>query len=160
MTIGGTIQTAMVITKTNGYGNHEKKYARSTSISLYKIAHSSGGPSLAGRTADQIRAGHQLPDRKGARVDYTAGCAHHRRRGDRMTRPDVRSETLHILGGAMDEAGRRVKLNHLNGGANAARTVRASHIFAMATKGERDPQRLIADALMNALSGYPVRRTL
>jgi hypothetical protein len=25
------------------------------------------------------------------------------------------SETLHILGGAMDEAWRRVKLNHLNG---------------------------------------------
>jgi hypothetical protein len=58
------------------------------------------------------------------------------------------SETLHILGGAMDEAWRRVKLNHLNGGANAARTVLASHIFAMARKVERDPQRLIAGALM------------
>jgi hypothetical protein len=58
------------------------------------------------------------------------------------------SETLHILGGAMDEAWRRVKLNHLNGDANAARTVLASHIFAMARKGERDHQRLIAGALM------------
>jgi hypothetical protein len=58
------------------------------------------------------------------------------------------SETLHILGGAMDEAWRRVKLNHLNGGANAARTVFASHIFAMARRGERDPQRLVAGALM------------
>jgi hypothetical protein len=28
------------------------------------------GPSLAGRTADEIRAGHQLPDRKSA--DHTA----------------------------------------------------------------------------------------
>jgi hypothetical protein len=58
------------------------------------------------------------------------------------------SETLHIVGGAMDEAWRRVKLNHLKWGANAARTVLASHIFAMARKGERDPQRLIAGALM------------
>jgi hypothetical protein len=56
-------------------------------------------------------------------------------------------ETLHILGGAMDEAWRRVKLTHLNGSANAARTVLAEHIFAMARQGERDPQRLIEGAL-------------
>ena len=48
----------------------------------------------------------------------------------------------------MDEAWRRVKLNHLNGGANTARTVLASHIFAMARKGKRDPRGLIAGALM------------
>jgi hypothetical protein len=80
MTIGGTIQTAML-----------KKYALSTSISLYKIAHCGRARAVAGRTADQIRVCHELPDRKGARVDHTAGCARHRRRGDRMTRPDVRS---------------------------------------------------------------------
>jgi hypothetical protein len=57
-------------------------------------------------------------------------------------------ETLHILGGAMDEAWRRVKLTHLNGSANAARTVLAEHIFAMARQGERDPQRLIEGALI------------
>ena len=58
--------------------------------------------------------------------------------------------TLHILGGAMDEAWRRVKLTHLNGSANAARTVLAEHIFAMARQGERDPQRLIEGALISA----------
>jgi hypothetical protein len=58
------------------------------------------------------------------------------------------SETLHILGNAMDEAWRRVKLNHLNGSAYGARTVLASHIFAMARKGERDAQCLIDGALM------------
>ena len=57
-------------------------------------------------------------------------------------------ETLHILGGAMDEAWRRVKLTHLNGSANAARTVLAEHILAMARQGERDPQRLIEGALI------------
>ena len=59
-------------------------------------------------------------------------------------------ETLHILGGAMDEAWRRVKLTHLNGSANAARAVLAEHIFAMARQGERDPQRLIEGALNSA----------
>jgi hypothetical protein len=58
------------------------------------------------------------------------------------------SETLHVLGNAMDEAWRRVKRNHLNASAYGARTVLASHIFAMARKGERDPQRLIDGALM------------
>jgi hypothetical protein len=58
------------------------------------------------------------------------------------------SETLHILGNAMDEAWRRAKSSHLNGSANGARTVLASHIFAMAKKGERDPQRLIEGALL------------
>jgi len=57
-------------------------------------------------------------------------------------------EALHILGGAMDEAWRRVKLTHLNGSANAARSVLAEHIFAMARQGERDPQRLIEGALI------------
>jgi hypothetical protein len=57
-------------------------------------------------------------------------------------------ETLNILGGAMDEAWRRVKLTHLNGSANAARTVLAEHILAMARQGERDPQRLIEGALI------------
>jgi hypothetical protein len=57
-------------------------------------------------------------------------------------------ETLHILGAALDEAWQRVKPNHLNGGAYAARTILAQHIFAMAKKGERDPQLLIDGALM------------
>ena len=47
------------------------------------------------------------------------------------------SEKLHIIGNAMDEAWRRVKFNHLKGDANAARSVLASHIFAMARQGER-----------------------
>ena len=58
------------------------------------------------------------------------------------------SEILHIIGNAMDEAWRRVKFNHLKGNANAARSVLASHIFAMARQGERNPQRLIDGALM------------
>ena len=58
------------------------------------------------------------------------------------------SEILHIIGKAMDEAWRRVKFNHLKGDANAARSVLASHIFAMARQGERNPQRLIDGALM------------
>jgi hypothetical protein len=58
------------------------------------------------------------------------------------------SETLHILGDAIDEAWRRTKLNHLNESANAARSVLASHILAMARQGERDPRRLIDGALM------------
>ena len=61
-------------------------------------------------------------------------------------------EALHILGGAMDEAWRRVKLTHLNGSANAARSVLAEHIFAMARQGERDPQRLIEGALIGSHS--------
>jgi hypothetical protein len=56
------------------------------------------------------------------------------------------SEILHIIGNAMDEAWRRVKLNHLKGDANAVRSVLASHIFAMARQGERNPQRLIDGA--------------
>jgi hypothetical protein len=58
------------------------------------------------------------------------------------------SETLHILGKAMDEPWRRVKFNHLNGSAFGARAVLASHIFALARQGERNPQRLIDGALM------------
>ena len=58
------------------------------------------------------------------------------------------SETLHILRNAMDQAWRPVKFNHLNGSASGARTILASHVFAMARKGERNPQRLIDGALM------------
>ena len=58
------------------------------------------------------------------------------------------SEILHIIGKSMDEAWRRVKFNHLKGDANAARSVLASYIFAMARQGERNPQRLIDGALM------------
>lgn len=57
-------------------------------------------------------------------------------------------ETLNILGSALDEAWQRVKRDHLNGSAYAARTVLAQHIFALAKKGERDPQVLINGALM------------
>ena len=58
------------------------------------------------------------------------------------------SEVLRIIGNAVDEAWRRVRFNHLKGNANAARSVLASHIFAMARHGERNPQRLIDGALM------------
>jgi hypothetical protein len=57
-------------------------------------------------------------------------------------------ETLHILGEALDKAWRQVKLNHVNGRAYGARTVLAQHIFALAKQGERDPQILVAGALM------------
>lgn len=57
-------------------------------------------------------------------------------------------ETLHILGDAFDEAWRQVKLTHLNGSANAARTVLAEHLFAMARQGERDCQRLTEGTLI------------
>jgi hypothetical protein len=53
-------------------------------------------------------------------------------------------ETLHILGGALDEAWNHVEARvHLNGGSDAARTILAKHIIAMANQGERDRQRLI-----------------
>ena len=39
------------------------------------------------------------------------------------------SETLHILGNAMDQAWRRVKLNQLNGSASGARTILASQSY-------------------------------
>jgi hypothetical protein len=49
----------------------------------------------------------------------------------------------------MDQAWRRVKFNQLNGSACGARTILASQIFfAMARKGQRNPQRLIDGALM------------
>lgn len=57
-------------------------------------------------------------------------------------------ETLHILGDAMDQAWRQVKRTHLNGSASAARAVLAEHIFAMARRGERNPQHLIEGALI------------
>ena len=57
-------------------------------------------------------------------------------------------ETLHILGDAMDEAWRRLEGGvHLNGSADAARTVLAEHIIAMAGKGERDLQCLVEGAV-------------
>ena len=57
-------------------------------------------------------------------------------------------ETLTNLGTALDQAWMQVKANHLNGNAYRARTVIAKHIFAMAKEGERNPNRLIARALM------------
>ena len=56
--------------------------------------------------------------------------------------------TRHILGEALDEAWRRVRRNYANGSAHGARAVLAQYIFAMARKGERDPQHLIDGALM------------
>jgi hypothetical protein len=57
-------------------------------------------------------------------------------------------ETLGILGGALDDAWQRLEAGvHLNGSADAARTVLAKHIIAMAQQGERDRQRLIEGAL-------------
>jgi hypothetical protein len=47
-------------------------------------------------------------------------------------------ETLHILGDAMDEAWRRLEGSvHLNGSADAARTVLAEHIIAILTLANR-----------------------
>ena len=59
-------------------------------------------------------------------------------------------QTLRILGEALDDAWQRVKRNHLNGRAYAARSVLAQHIYAMAKQGERDPRHLIDGALMRA----------
>ena len=63
-------------------------------------------------------------------------------------REEFDPETRHILGEALDEAWRRVRRNHLNGSAYGARAVLAQYIYAMARKGERDPQHLIDGALM------------
>jgi hypothetical protein len=50
----------------------------------------------------------------------------------------IRPRNTSILGDAMDEAWRRLEGGvHLNGSADAARTVLAEHIIAMAGKGER-----------------------
>ena len=57
-------------------------------------------------------------------------------------------QTLRILGDALDDAWQRVKRNHLNGRAYAARRVLAQHIYAMAKQGERDPRHLSDGALM------------
>jgi len=57
-------------------------------------------------------------------------------------------ETTRVLGEALHDAWQRVKRNHLNGRAYAARSVLAQHIYAMAKHGERDPKRLIDGALM------------
>jgi hypothetical protein len=57
-------------------------------------------------------------------------------------------ETLHLLGSALDDAWQRLEVGvHLNGSADAARTVLAKHIIAMAQQGELDRQRLIEGAL-------------
>jgi len=57
-------------------------------------------------------------------------------------------ETLHILGGALDDAWLRLEFGaRFNGSADAARTVLAKHMIAMAQQGERDRQRLIEGAL-------------
>jgi hypothetical protein len=57
-------------------------------------------------------------------------------------------ETIFILGDALDDAWRRLESGaHLNGGADAARTVLAKHIIAMAQQGERDRKRLTDGAL-------------
>ena len=57
-------------------------------------------------------------------------------------------ETLHILGGAMDEAWRRVKLTHLNGRPTLHAPYLLNTFSTMARQGERDPQRLIEGALI------------
>ena len=64
--------------------------------------------------------------------------------------PDVHfnPDTLHVLAGALDDAWLRVDAGaYLNGSADAARTVLAKHIIAMATQGERNRQRLTDGAL-------------
>ena len=56
--------------------------------------------------------------------------------------------TLLVLGGALDDAWLRVDAGaYLTGSADAARTVLARHIVAMATQGERNRQRLTDGAL-------------
>jgi hypothetical protein len=57
-------------------------------------------------------------------------------------------KTLLVLAEALDEAWLRVNAGaYLNGSADAARTVLAKHIVAMATQGERNRQRLTDGAL-------------
>ena len=57
-------------------------------------------------------------------------------------------EIISILEHALDGAWQRLEgKGHLNGDAEAARTVLAKHIVDMAKKGERDRQRLIEGAL-------------
>jgi hypothetical protein len=56
-------------------------------------------------------------------------------------------ETLHILGGALDDAWLRLDRTLLNGSGDAARTVLARHIISMAKQGERNRRRLMEGAL-------------
>jgi hypothetical protein len=57
------------------------------------------------------------------------------------------SETLHMLGEAMDEAWRRAEFIYVDGNDGVARTTLAEYILAVAKRGERDPERLIRGAL-------------
>lgn len=54
-------------------------------------------------------------------------------------------ETIRVLAGALDDAWLRV--DAVNGSADAARTTLAKHIIAMATQGERNRRRLTDGAL-------------
>src|SRR6516225_6382482 len=60
----------------------------------------SRGPSrpICRCSIDQVRAGHQRPDRENARPHRAAVAARHRRRGDRMIR---RRDFITLLGGAV-----------------------------------------------------------
>src|SRR5262249_50733013 len=55
---------------------------------------------LTGRTVDQVRAGHQRPDRQDARPHRARQAAGCRRRGHRMTAKMKRREFITLLGGA------------------------------------------------------------
>jgi hypothetical protein len=71
-----------------------------------------------------------------------------------MLRLSEQTETFNpaatrLLGNALDEAWDRLKATkvYFNGSADAARTVLAKHIIAMAKQGERDRHRLVEGAL-------------
>ena len=57
-------------------------------------------------------------------------------------------ETLQVLGEAMDKAWQQVELILTNDSAAGAKAVIAEYIFALARRGERDPERLVEGALM------------
>jgi hypothetical protein len=58
------------------------------------------------------------------------------------------ADTVHLLGQAVDQAWRRVELDHVNDSAAGAIVVLAEHILALARQGERDPKRLAEGALI------------
>src|SRR5262245_24752201 len=55
----------------------------------------------AGRAVNQVRIGHQRPDRPNARPHRAGQAACHRRRGDRMSAPIGRRQFITLLGGAV-----------------------------------------------------------